>query len=73
MKSSVRFGSLPQVIYLLAYTTPDFAQIRSLLCSKHGFPMGKLQSALWWRNYVTSTVMIWLKGVSSISSLLFKY
>lgn len=73
MKSSVRVGFLQQVIYLLAYTMSDFAQIRCLLLSKHGFPMGKLQRALWWKNYATSTLVIWLKGVSSVSSLLFKY
>lgn len=31
------------------------------------------ESALWWTKYVTSTEIIWLKGVSPVSSFLFTF
>lgn len=37
------------------------------------FQTCEFQSALWWRNYATSTLMTWLKGVSPISPYIFKF
>lgn len=44
-----------------------FVAIQTLL------PARKLQIALWWTKYATSTIITCLKGVSPVSSFLFKY